>query len=188
MTEERWLPVPGWEGLYEVSDRGRVRSLPRTETYRGSHRAGGILNPWTDANGYLRVDLTHRGRIRRWKLHQLVAEVFLGPCPEGLEVCHDNGIKSDCWVGNLGYGTRAKNMRDKRRHGADPNVNKTHCPADHEYTPENTYVNPKSGRRTCRACMKESQARYRIKHLESRRRKDRERKYQEYWRKKGGTA
>ena len=88
---ERWLPVPGFEGLYEVSDEGRVRCLPR-------HRVrGGVLRPSAAGKGYLKVQLVHKQRHAHRYVHELVLTTFVGPRPPGMEVAHGNG-KRDAFV------------------------------------------------------------------------------------------
>lgn len=128
---------------YIVSDCGDVIS-PR----------GRKLSPYIgDRGGHLRVDLPGR----RVFVHQLVAEAFIGPRPDGQEVRHLNGDPADNRVQNLAYGTRSQNVADAIRHGtyrnaiAEKNAEKTHCPRGHEYDDSNTYLAP-SGRRFCRAC------------------------------------
>ena len=111
---ERWLPVGGYEGLYEVSDLGRVRSLPRF------HAGGRVLKP--AYNGPVaQVCLRRDGRSRTFKVHSLVAAAFLGPRPEGHEVCHGPAGRLDNRLANLSYGTKSKNNgEDKRRDGTLP--------------------------------------------------------------------
>lgn len=110
---ERWLPVVGYEGLYEVSDLGRVRSLPRNGT------RGGILTCSTIAgHPYLRVGLTRNRVVQSPKVHILVARAFLGLPPPGHEVCHGPGGALDNRLVNLSYGTHSKNCgEDMRRDG-----------------------------------------------------------------------
>jgi hypothetical protein len=141
----RWLPVAGYEGLYEVSDAGQVWSAPRATT------RGGILRRNPNHLGYLYVTLTRCGVQRRLAVHRLVAAAFIGPCPEGQEVRHLDGNPPNCATANLAYGTHGENMLDRRAHGTDPNTKKTHCPQNHEYTPENTLLN-KQGGRVCLTC------------------------------------
>jgi hypothetical protein len=127
---ERWLPVVGYEGEYEVSDLGRVRSVDRT--VRGDRgpqvRRGRVLAPGLGAgrgaNGrsrggpYLSLCLCRDGKRRRFNVHTLVARAFLGPLPTGQEVCHGPGGALDNRLVNLSYGTHAKNTgEDKRRDG-----------------------------------------------------------------------
>jgi hypothetical protein len=146
----RWLPIAGYEDLYEVSDAGQVWSAPRATT------RGGLLRRNPNHLGYLYVTLTRCGVQRRLAVHRLVAAAFLGPCPEGQEVRHLDGNPPNCAAANLVYGTHSENMFDRRGHGTDHNANKTHCPQGHEYIPENTEVRVYAGtpRRFCLACRK----------------------------------
>jgi len=118
MTEV-WKPIPDFPG-YEVSDHGRVRSY---------HRRGG-KNRWFIANEPQRILLsgaqteyksvnlhTPNGKRRQWRVHQLVALTFLGPCPDGLEVCHLDGNAINNNLENLRYDTRRANVQDAIRHG-----------------------------------------------------------------------
>jgi len=144
-TPERWLPVPGYEGLYLVSDLGRIRSLPRNTT------SGRIMKLITGTRGYKYVTLTRDGRQRRRGVHQVVAAAFIGPCPDGQEILHGDGDPANNRPGNLRYGTHRENMLDKRDHGTDHNTRKTHCPQGHPYSAENTAVK-RTGSRVCRTC------------------------------------
>lgn len=136
-----WRPVFGAEGLYEVSDRGEVRSRPRERT------RGGILAPRMYSK-YMMVDL---GRGNHRLVHRLVLEAFIGPCPPGLEARHVNGDHTDNSLPNLLWGTRSENTLDQVRHGVHANAIKTHCPLDHPYDGRNTGMT-KKGSRYCRAC------------------------------------
>lgn len=109
---ERWLPVLGFEGLYFVSDLGRVRSERR---YRA---AGCIMTPGTAGKGYLKVTLCRRGEkyVHRY-VHELVLEAFVGPRPQGMEAAHNNGRRDDNRLTNLRWDTRAGNFADKIAHG-----------------------------------------------------------------------
>jgi len=114
---ERWLAVAGFEGLYAVSDLGRVRSF---HGGKGKGKRGGLLRPGVagKTNIHLRVSL-YKDRKRTIRLvHQLVAEAFLPPCPEGQEICHGPGGARDNRLVNLSHGTRSKNLgEDRRRDG-----------------------------------------------------------------------
>ncbi|ALY07692.1 HNH endonuclease [Gordonia phage Howe] len=151
---EQWRPVVGWEGAYEVSDLGRVRSVDRT-VYAGGgrtrHAAGKVLRPRTGAD-YLYVHLSRDGRPINRAIHKLVAHAFVGP-PGGRDVLHQNGSCHDNRAENLRYGTKSENAYDSIRHGTHFNAGKTHCAQGHRYTPENTYIRPRGGR-TCRACQR----------------------------------
>lgn len=104
MTEEIWRPIVGYEGLYEVSSYGRVRSLDRYVKYSNGpihlHK-GMILNPEKDKDGYLQVILYNNGKIHQIKIHRLVAQAFI-PNPQDLpQVNHKDEVKTNNSVDNL---------------------------------------------------------------------------------------
>lgn len=148
---ERWLPVVGLEGAYEVSSLGRVRSVPRWVRNGNTGRKwvkGRILAvKAVKRSGYPQLRIARSTKM----LHRLVADAFLGPCPPGLVVRHLDGNPANNLPSNLAYGTVSENMFDQVRHGTHANASKTHCPKGHEYTPENTRMTPK-GTRFCRKC------------------------------------
>lgn len=154
---ERWLPVPEWEGLYEISSLGRVRSLPRLTS--SGLRGGKILKPreYRTKSGRLQhvyVVFVAPGHKRMtYSVHKLVMLAFVGPRPDGMQTRHLNGNPADNrYPENLVYGTPEENMKDRdERHGTNYQLNKTHCPQEHEYTEENTYITPQ-GVRQCKAC------------------------------------
>lgn len=109
---EIWKDIKGYEGLYQVSNIGRIMSLRRYVL----HNYGGlrevperILRPGTDSNGYQLVALYSDGIRRSIKVHRLVATAFLHNPNNKPEVNHKNGIKSDNTVGNLEWATRIEN-------------------------------------------------------------------------------
>ena len=122
---EEWKDVPGYEGLYQVSDQGRVRSFPRVvvewDPRWGSQRErrikGRTLTPFQSGKGYLQVALHRDGRGDRFYVHQLVLIAFIGPCPDGKECCHGNGNPADNRLENLRWGTKTENLMDAVRHG-----------------------------------------------------------------------
>lgn len=118
---ERWLPVVGYEGLYSVSDLGRVRSearMVRHSTGGGFKRINArVMRVMNDGNGYPKVSLCRAGTVRNARPHQLVARAFLGECPDGMEVAHNDGVRSNVALTNLRYDTRLGNHADRRRHG-----------------------------------------------------------------------
>src|SRR5699024_9822191 len=86
-------------------------------------------------------------------VHSLVAESFIGARPEGMEVCHSDGNKTNNHVANLRFGTSSDNELDKVRHGTHHEAVKTHCPRGHELFAENLKPsNAKQGKRMCLAC------------------------------------
>lgn len=106
MSQERWLPVVGYEGLYEISDHGRLR---RIKSGIGVPRTGIPLVP-CDNNGYRQYTL-HDGKQAVIAAHRLVADAFLGPRPPGLQVNHKNLDKADNRAENLEYVSCADNVR-----------------------------------------------------------------------------
>lgn len=113
--DELWKAIASWEGLYEVSTLGRVRSLPR-RTASGV-RGGKVSKLYIRKNdGYPEATMTDRGNGRREKrmVHLLVLEAFVGPCPEGQEALHGPGGKRDASLANLSWGTREKNTGPDR--------------------------------------------------------------------------
>lgn len=151
-----WLPVVGFEGRYEVSDQGHVRSVPRvvyTSDGRRQPVAGKVLSPCLDGNGYPCVGIAGK----RVRVHVLVLEAFAGPRPDGMHGCHADDVKSNNAAANLYWGTRVDNMRDMaNNHGGHHNSKKTHCKRGHEFNDENTYY--RVGRRQCRPCKRETEA------------------------------
>lgn len=118
---ERWLPVVGFEGLYEVSDLGRVRSLTRiVETSIGPRiYQGRILQQYIGpgTHGYPQASLSKDGRTRPQKVYKLVLEAFVGPCPRRQEARHGPAGKAESALWNLCYGTRTENNWDRARDG-----------------------------------------------------------------------
>ena len=154
---EQWKPVHGYEGIYEVSSHGRVRSLDRTVTRSGGQvrRKGKVLRATLNPGGYPVVSLYRQGRPKNRYVHALVAEAFFGTRPKGMEVCHNDGDPTNNHLDNLRYGTSSDNELDKVRHGTHYNAAKTHCPRGHELFAEN--IPPriaKLGRRQCLACVR----------------------------------
>ena len=109
---EEWRPIEGYEGLYEVSNTGQVRSLDRYvktcyEAYK-LHK-GKILSPAKDKNGYLKVHLCCNGKHNIIRVHRLVALTFL-PNPDNLpEVNHKDEVKTNNNVDNLEWCDRKYN-------------------------------------------------------------------------------
>ena len=154
-TIERWRDIPGHPG-YQVSDHGRVRGLDRTTTTTNGqvrHYKGKILSTPLNTGGYQTVHLYTHGKSRKRYVHALVAEAFIGPRPEGMEVCHNDGDPTNNSLENLRYGTRSDNMLDRVRHGTDPQASRTHCSLGHELFAENLRASvAKLGHRKCLAC------------------------------------
>jgi hypothetical protein len=105
---EVWKLVPEYDGKYEVSDQGRVRSFRR-------YPQGVILRPGRMPGGHLSVAL---GRGNSQCVHKLVLLTFVGAAPDKHECLHINGIPNDNRLTNLRWGTRSENMKDAYAHGA----------------------------------------------------------------------
>lgn len=115
---EKWKQVPGYEGKYDVSDLGRVRSNGRNiRNSRSSFREipSQIIKPFQRKGGYATIRLADAGRKTTHYIHRLVARAFLGEGEARQEVLHGNGDKADNRVNNLSWGSRFDNMADRAR-------------------------------------------------------------------------
>lgn len=107
---EKWKDIKGYEGLYQVSDLGRVRSLDR-EDRLGRFKLGKIKAPCDNGRGYLCVNLKKDSKQKNKSVHRLVAEAFL-PNPDNLpEINHKDGNKANNQVSNLEWCTRSENAK-----------------------------------------------------------------------------
>jgi len=110
---EIWKDVVGYEGVYEVSDHGRVRRV----------RTGLVLSPGRDKKGYTNVGLCVDGKPIRVKVHHLVMEAFVGKRPNGLVINHIDENPRNNHVSNLEYVTQSYNCtsvwENKRKNWAD---------------------------------------------------------------------
>lgn len=154
-THEEWRPVVGYEGLYEVSSIGRVRSHERTVFFTDMR-----VRTWPAtirktplSHGYPSVNLTDNdGNHRTRPVHRLVAEAFIGPILEGMVVRHLNDVPTDNRLENLAIGTQSENILDCVRNGNHHLRSMTHCRRGHEFTRDNTYMPPGTKSRVCRKC------------------------------------
>lgn len=100
--DEQWKDIPGYEGLYRVSNNGRLQKI------------GGRIKLMSPSvykkNGYVYVGLSKNGVVSTALIHRLVMLAFAGKCPTGLVVNHKNGIKSDNRFENLEYVTPRENV------------------------------------------------------------------------------
>jgi hypothetical protein len=120
-----WRDIEGYEGVYQVSDQGQVRSLDRlVRHWRGGmlKQRGKVLKPIVqrDKRGRVarvQVNLSCDGCAKTTSVHRIVLETFLGPCPDGMEGCHGDGDPTNNAISNLRWDTGSSNMQDCIRHG-----------------------------------------------------------------------
>jgi len=115
----KWAPVPGCEGLYEVSDKGVVRTVERVEQVRTRWgttaprlRKARVMKLQTSADGYVQVVLSKDGRSVKWRLARLVLTAFKGASV--LEAGHKNHRRTDNRLKNLEWVTRVENELQKQ--------------------------------------------------------------------------
>ncbi|GAA1915311.1 hypothetical protein GCM10009775_04710 [Microbacterium aoyamense] len=155
---ESWLPVRGFEGRYEVSDLGRVRSLLTDRVLKATF------------SRYATVSLRRDGRTLTCNVHTLVARAFIGECPPGQLVRHRDDDRRNNAARNLVHGTQSDNMFDAVANGVHPTASQTMCKRGHPFTDENTYHGTytatdgaKRPRRQCRTCTNAHQRAYSIR-------------------------
>lgn len=112
MEHEIWHAVPGYEGHYEVSTCGRVRSLNRVGR-TGRNLRGKVLRQRTDVRGYQHVNLWLDGVMTTHRIHRIVLTTFVGPAPEGTEGCHNDSDPANNSLENLRWDSHIENIRDK---------------------------------------------------------------------------
>lgn len=128
LAQEQWRDIAGYDGMYQVSDLGRVRSLKFGRVK--------VLRPGNNGNEYFRVNLSNGGKIKRLYIHRLVAQAFIENDDETkTQINHRNECKSDNRVSNLEWCDRRYNntyndihhrhityKRDKLKELYDPNL------------------------------------------------------------------
>lgn len=167
VTEERWLPIVGWEDFYEVSDLGRIRTVPRRVPCKGGKTRQlnqRIRRPSLTNCGYLTITLCADGLIQHRTVHPIVLEAFVGPRPPGMECCHNDGNKANNALSNLRWDTKKANELDAIRIGKRPDPNRTRCNYGHELTDANIYFSKaKPNIRQCKECLRIYNARGKAK-------------------------
>lgn len=121
-STEEWRAVVGYEGLYEVSSLGRVRSLGRKKSGFGNRKPK-MMTCYVDSkgSGYRCVGLTSsEGKNKKRTVHVIVLEAFVGPRPSNVhEACHEDGDRTNAVASNLRWDTPEGNWQDRVRHGRD---------------------------------------------------------------------
>jgi hypothetical protein len=131
---EKWRPVAGSAGMYEVSNLGRVKSMARTVVFmnqfgaRCEQAVAEKILTQTRNGRYPTVCLSIGGNHRAYAVHRLVLEAFVGPCPEGMQCRHfpDRDTRNNR-LDNLSWGTPVENAADKVAHGTN-NDGRKHTP------------------------------------------------------------
>ena len=103
MKEEEWKDVIGYEGMYRISNQGRVISLKHGKTR--------IMKPWRKGKGYVAVGLQKNKRLKHFYISRLVAQHFLPDWDKSLQVDHINGVRAENHIDNLRMVTNAQNLR-----------------------------------------------------------------------------
>lgn len=104
---EEWRDVVGFEGIYVVSSLGRIMRV----AWGRSVKPGHIKQASPNRHGYLGTQLSKCGKNYCVRVHRVVAEAFLAPIPEGMEVNHKNGDKADNRVENLEWVRHSDNLK-----------------------------------------------------------------------------
>lgn len=112
-NSEVFLPIPNYESLYLVSNKGSVMTLQNSALLK----AGSLLSPAINRQGYRYVILHNNGCSKSRTVHSLVAETFLGTRKEGMQVNHIDGVKTNNNVENLEYVTQSENLKHAFRLG-----------------------------------------------------------------------
>lgn len=122
MIKEIWRDIPEYEGIYQASSFGRIRSMDRLDG-RNHRIKGTIMSPSLNRHGYWGIHLFKGGVGKSFMLHRLIAFTFLGEC-QHLDVNHKDGNKSNNSVENLEWCTRAENLQHSYKVLGRAGVNK----------------------------------------------------------------
>lgn len=157
--EEEWREIPGYDGKYQASSLGRVKSVARVQVL-----SDGRVRPVKErilstskASKYQTLSLYTAPKKRNSPtLHSVIAAAFIGPRPEGMVVCHNDGDSTNNRVDNLRYDTQSANVRDAVKHGVHGEAKLTHCKRGHPFSGDNLVLDktPRGPVRKCRECLK----------------------------------
>ena len=132
-NNENWKAVVGYEGFYEVSSLGKIRSVERMVDGRNAHgphkrRQRSVLLKQTPAKrtGYLYACLCKDGEVSVRTVHSIVCQAFHGPRGDGQECSHRNGVRTDNRAENLAWLSHLENMRHRDAHGTANKGEKAH--------------------------------------------------------------
>lgn len=161
-TTERWVPVAGYEGFYEVSDLGRVRSVQRrVRSGKFYVTRSAMIRSLAATRWRMQLCMSRDGVAKTHGVHVLVMNSFIGPTPEGMEICHNDGDFRNNRLDNLRYDTHQANMMDSVEHNTHPFARRDRCKNGHIYTSETTCaIKGKPNVRGCRTCQLENRRAY----------------------------
>jgi len=156
---EEWRDIPGFAGRYQASSEGQIRSVSRLLVDQSGNsylKKGRIISSHFGSSGYLQVGISMiANRPKTFMVHSLVARTFVGPRPDGYDICHSDGQKDNNSVENLRYDTRSANLMDEVRRGTNHHASKTECKWGHAFSEKNVSIRVKSdglSQRVCLAC------------------------------------
>ena len=121
--EEQWKDIPGWEGKYQASTHGRIKSLERIVIMKNGMQKTIREKVLINDNGKYSLVTLYNGKRKHYSVHFLVYTTFVGPVPEGYEINHINENKYDNRLENLNlmthkensnWGTRNKRISEKK--------------------------------------------------------------------------
>jgi len=126
---ENWVAVNGYEGFYQVSDHGRIRGIDRMVPCRWGGMMplrGRVISTVLSRYGYPTVHLSKHGVRKRFLVHRIVLESFIGNAPEKFVVCHNDSNKTNNTLCNLRWDTQVGNMADTVANGTSNRGERNH--------------------------------------------------------------
>ena len=126
--KEIWKDIKNYEGRYQISNFGNVRSVTRTVLKRGKYATikGRVLSLNYKSNGYVYIELSKNSKKKTFRVHRLVAEAFLENKDSKKQVNHKDLNKNNNIVDNLEWSTQSENMNHAYKNGACRNEEKHH--------------------------------------------------------------
>jgi hypothetical protein len=114
MLREEWNDIIGFDGFYQASNLGQIRSCNRTVTYVDGRKrfcGGQVLKPYLNPRGYLAVCLHKDQKNKVCTVHELVMLAFIGVRPKAFDINHIDGVKTNNYLSNLEYCSKSDNVR-----------------------------------------------------------------------------